>query len=102
MGVAFREDLTSPPPSIREFCDVNVPILMFDKNANFVVKTVQEVPPPPPSPPSSHPSVFLEPLSFSIGAQRDAASPAILRPRGVGPPAWCLSVDSNKPLAAGS
>lgn len=54
VGVAFREDLTSPPPSIREFCDVNVPILMFDKNANFVVKTVQEVPSPP-SPPKFPP-----------------------------------------------
>jgi len=34
--------------SIREFCDVKVPILMFTKNDSFVVMTMEEVPAPIP------------------------------------------------------
>lgn len=30
--------------SIREFCDVKTPIIMFTKNNNFAVMTMEEVP----------------------------------------------------------
>ena len=29
--------------SIREFCDLSVPIIMFDKDSNFVVMKLEEV-----------------------------------------------------------
>lgn len=33
--------------SIREFCDLQMPILMFDKDENFVVLRLEEVSTPP-------------------------------------------------------
>lgn len=71
-GLAFRvpSDLR---PSIREFCDLTVPILMFDKNANFVVMTIQEV--------STFPSA-CECCIFVLN--ENAAAPALLRPRCAG------------------
>jgi predicted CDP-diglyceride synthetase/phosphatidate cytidylyltransferase len=29
--------------SIREFCDLSIPIIMFDKNSNYVVMKLEEV-----------------------------------------------------------
>ncbi|KAI0447756.1 cytidine deaminase [Xylaria telfairii] len=42
----FAEGLirpSSPPNSIREFCDLNVPIIMFDKDDNYVVMRLEEL-----------------------------------------------------------
>lgn len=32
-----------PSYSIREFCDLSVPIIMFDKDSNYVVMKLEEV-----------------------------------------------------------
>ncbi|KAI6710247.1 hypothetical protein JHW43_007203 [Diplocarpon mali] len=53
-AVAVATDI-SPPASpcgmcrqfIREFCELNTPILMFDKDGAFVVLRLEQVPPPP-------------------------------------------------------
>ena len=37
----------NPPPScsIREFCDLSIPIIMFDKNSDYLVLRLEEVSP---------------------------------------------------------
>lgn len=37
--------LTGPFLSIREFCDLKMPILMFDKDGNFCVLRLEDVRP---------------------------------------------------------
>jgi hypothetical protein len=43
-GKGLGSDANSVPlRSIREFCELSVPIIMFDKNSNFVVMKLEEV-----------------------------------------------------------
>ncbi|KAI1176231.1 cytidine deaminase [Nemania sp. FL0916] len=61
-AVAVATDV-APPASpcgmcrqfMREFCDLKVPIIMFDKDDNYIVMRLEEVTPPaPPAPPEHH------------------------------------------------
>lgn len=62
--------------SIREFCDLNMPIVMFDKDGNFCVLRLEDV--------SLQPNIFDGPNLMTDNLGFVAASP-VIRTRG---PRW--------------